>query len=93
MSLTLKTLRTASGKELDITGGAPSTIDGVLRFWVVNSTLHELNALFDGRPEEAQTLTIINDGIESVFAGYTDYLGAQRQPHEHEIMISFYAEG
>lgn len=88
----MKTLITATGKRLDVTGGAPSTIDGVLRFWTIGYSVSELNDIFDGKPSECATLTLDNDGIQTVFTGYSQYLGALRDPHESEVMISFYVE-
>lgn len=82
----MKILRTATGKEFDILWDGASTIDGALRFAVVNADLDTIHDTFK-RPEETQTLTRIVDGIESVYTGYTGYRGFDRKV-DGEVVVA-----
>lgn len=72
-----KLIRTATGKEFAEAWDGVSTIDGILRISIVGSTLDELHAVFRD-PAETVTLTRIWDGQESVYTGYTNYMGVTR---------------
>lgn len=82
----MKVLRTATGKEFDLLWDGVSTIDGTLRFAVVNSDMDTIHDTFK-RPKETQTLTRIDDGIESIYTGYTDYRGFDRKV-DGEIVVA-----
>lgn len=79
-------LRTATGKEFDILWDGASTIDGALRFAVVNATLDQIHNTFK-HPEETETLTRIQDGTESVYTGFTDYRGFDKKP-DGEVVVA-----
>ena len=70
----MRTIRTATGKEFDSTWDGVSTIDGALRFDVVNASLDEIHNTFKDLAE-TETLTRDIDGIESVYTGFTVYRG------------------
>jgi len=70
----MRTIRTATGKDFDSTWDGVSTIDGALRFDVVNASLDEIHNTFKD-PAETETLTRVEDGIESVYTGFTSYRG------------------
>lgn len=90
--MNLKTLRTATGKEFDILWDGASTIDFALRFAVVNSDIDTVHNTFKSR-EETHTLTRIEDGIESVYAGYTMYAGFRQEPYgNREIIVTLAPE-
>lgn len=82
----MKTLQTATGKEFDILWDGVSTIDGALRFAVVNADLDEIHNTFK-LAEETETLTRIEDGIESVYTGYTAYRGFDKKV-DGEIVVA-----
>lgn len=70
----MRIIRTATGKEFDSTWDGVSTIDGALRFDIVNASLDEIHNTFKD-PKETGTLTRDIDGIESVYTGFTVYRG------------------
>lgn len=86
-----KVIRTASGKEFREAWDGVSTIDGVLRISLVDSTLDELHNVFRD-PTETATLTRIWDGEESVYAGYTDYMGVTKNM-SGELIVALGPEG
>lgn len=81
----MKTLRTATGAEFDIIWDGASTIDGALRFAVVNSDLDTIHNTFKN-PAACETLTRIDDGIESVYTGFTDYRGFDKKT-DGEVVV------
>ncbi len=82
----MKTLRTAKGKTFDLLWDGVSTIDGALRFAVVNSDMDTVHNTFKD-PKETATLTRVDDGIESVYTGYTAYRGFDRKV-DGEIVVA-----
>lgn len=82
----MKILQTATGREFDILWDGVSTIDGALRFAVVNADLDTIHNTFK-LPEETETLTRIEDGIESVYTGYTAYRGFDRKV-DGEVVVA-----
>ena len=85
-----KTIKTASGKEFEILWDGASTIDGSLRFAVVNATMAEIFAAFSD-PAACATLTRLWDGKESVYTGYTQFRGVDLKP-DGEIVVSLNPE-
>lgn len=86
----MKTLRTNTGKTLDIIWDGVSTIDYSLRIAVVNSDMDTIHAIFRD-PDETAVLTRIDDGIESVYTGYTGYRGFDRKT-DGEIVVALEPE-
>ena len=86
----MKTLRLANGKEFDILWDGVATLDGALRFAVVNATPAEIFAAFSD-PDACATLTRVWDGIESVYTGYTQFRGFDRKV-DGEIVVTMEAE-
>lgn len=86
----MKTLKTNTGKTLDIIWDGVSTIDYALRIAVVNSDMDTVHAIFRS-PEETAVLTRIDDGIESVYTGYTGYRGFDRKT-DGEIVVALEPE-
>lgn len=82
----MKLLKTATGKEFDILWDGVSTIDGTLRFAVVNSDIDTIHDTFK-RPEETEVITRIEDGIESIYTGFTGYRGFDRKV-DGEIVVA-----
>lgn len=82
----MKVLKTATGKEFDLLWDGVSTIDGSLRFAVVNSDMDTIHDTFKD-PAETAVLTRVDDGIESVYTGYTGYRGFDRKA-DGEIVVA-----
>lgn len=82
----MKTLKTATGKEFEILWIGPSTIDGALRFAVVNSDIDTIHNTFK-RPEETETLTASEDGVDKVYSGYLNYRGFDKKI-EGEVVVA-----
>lgn len=85
-----KILILTNGKEFDILWDGVSTIDGTLRFAVVNATMAEIFTAFSD-PQACSTLTRVWDGIESVYTGYTVFRGVDLKP-DGEIVVSMNPE-
>lgn len=85
-----KKLKMSTGTEFDILWDGVSTIDGTLRFAVVNATMAEIFAAFSD-PHACSTLTRVWDGIESVYTGYTVFRGVDLKP-DGEIVVSMNPE-
>lgn len=71
-------LITAKGSEFPILWAGVSTLDGALRFAVVESSLDEIHNTFKD-PEKTATLTQDADGVEVGFEGFTDYRGFDKK--------------
>ena len=69
-------IETANGKAFQIEWAGVSSIDGVLRFAVVNAELTEILATFTV-PENCQELTRVFDEDRKTFTGYTVFRGVQ----------------
>lgn len=70
----MQTITTTTGKVYQVNWCAPSTIDFALRFEIVGSTMQDVLATFTD-PEETATLTHKFDESETVFTGYTLFIG------------------
>ena len=68
------TIKTATGKEYNITAAAVGSIDGAFRVWIVGGVVSDLISVF-ANPEETVTLIESFDGVEKTFSGYTVFLG------------------
>ena len=82
----MKILRTAQGKEFDIIWDGVATIDLALRFAVVNASMEEVLQVFTAA-EETQTLTRVEDDLESVYQGYNRFRGVDQKP-DGEIVVT-----
>jgi len=67
-------LITANGIEFEISWIGVASIDGVLRFGVINSTLSEVINTFTN-PENCTVLTRNYDGVIETFEGFTVFRG------------------
>lgn len=70
---------TATGKDFDIEWCGPSTIDGALRFEIVNRTMGEIVTVFMN-PSETVSLTHVFDDKQTVFRNYTQFKGVDLKP-------------
>lgn len=82
----MKTLKTATGKAFDILWDGVATIDFTLRIAIVNAPMQEIFEVFSNSTE-TETLTRIDDGIESVYQGFTKFRGVDLAP-DGEIIVS-----
>lgn len=88
----MKVIRTATGKEFEILWDGVATIDGTLRFAVVNAGMAEILTTFTEQSETAR-LTRIWDGEESAeYVGYSRFRGVDRKP-DGEIVVALDLEG
>lgn len=81
-----KKIKTATGKEFEILWDGVASIDGALRFAVINAPMAEIFETFSD-PAECTTLTRIWDGVESVYTGYTRFRGVDRKI-DGEIVVA-----
>ena len=82
----MRMIRTATGKEYNITAAAIGSIDGSLRVWIVNSNIAVIIPVFTDAKETC-VLTDINDGSEKKYTGYTDFRGIAIE-RTGEIMVT-----
>ncbi len=89
----MKTIKTASGKTFEILWDGVATIDGALRFAVVNASMPEILATFMD-PTETATLTRAWDEeeVSATYAGFTRFRGIDRKPDE-EVIVALELEG
>lgn len=80
------TLKTSNNEEFDIAWIGVATIDGVLRFSVINSDIKRVFDVFSN-PESCAKLTRVYDGIEEIFEGYTVFRGVQIQ-YDNSVLVS-----
>ena len=70
---------TATGKEFNVNWCGQATIDFVLRFEVVNSTMANILSTFMN-PVETEKLTHIFDENRAVYTGFTQFKGVDLKP-------------
>ena len=81
---------TATGLEFNVIWCGLSTKDNALRFEVRGSTMSEVLATFT-EPEETATLTYIFDEHETVYTGYTLFIGVDMK-QRGTIVVSLMTE-
>ena len=86
----MQTLTTATEKVFNVAWCAPSSIDYALRFEVSGSTMQEVLATFTD-PEETEELTHVFDEHETVYTGYTLFVGVDMRP-SGKIVVSLMEE-
>lgn len=69
-------LETANGKTFEIAWAGVASIDGVLRFAVLNAELEDILATFTV-PENCTELSRVFDEDRKTFTGYTVFRGVQ----------------
>jgi hypothetical protein len=79
-------IETTKGKNFQIEWAGVSSIDGVLRFAVVNTELTEILATFTV-PENCKELTRVFDEDRKTFTGYTVFRGVQIN-YDGSIVVS-----
>lgn len=70
---------TATGKEFNVNWCGQATIDFVLRFEVVNSTMANILSTFMS-PVETEKLTHIFDENMAIYTGFTTFKGVDMKP-------------
>lgn len=85
----MKILRTASGQEFDLLWDGVA-FDGSLRLAIANADLDSIHNTFKLTSETAR-LTRLDDGIESVYTGFTGYRGFDLKP-DGEVVVGLNAE-
>lgn len=81
---------TATGLEFDIIWCGLATVDHVLRFEIKGSTMQAVLQTFTDSRETA-TLTHVFDELETVYTGYTLFIGVDMQPRG-SIVVSMMIE-
>lgn len=69
-------LETANGKAFEIAWAGVASVDGVLRFAVLNAELEDILTTFTV-PENCTELTRVFDEDRKTFTGYTVFRGVQ----------------
>lgn len=82
----MRIIRTATGKEYNITAAAVGSIDWCLRVWIINSNISEVISVFTDA-KETRLLVDVNDGIEKEYVDYTDFRGIEIS-RTGEIMVT-----
>lgn len=77
---------TATGKAFDIEWCGPSTIDGALRFAVVESNMSSVLATFTDSAE-TRVLTHVFDDHRTTFRNYTTFKGVDLRP-DNTIIVA-----
>lgn len=70
------TIKTVNNDVFEIAWAGVATIDGVLRFAILNANLIDIMTVFTN-PTNCETLTRIFDENEKEFVGYTVFRGIQ----------------
>lgn len=76
---------TATGKEFNVNWCGQATIDFVLRFEVVNSTMTNILTTFMN-PVETAKLTHIFDENRAVYTGFTKFKGVDLKPNDAVVV-------
>ena len=76
---------TATGKEFNVNWCGQATIDFVLRFEVVNSTMANILSTFMN-PIETAKLTHIFDENRAVYTGFTKFKGVDLKPNDAVVV-------
>lgn len=79
-------LLTANGEEFDVAWMGVASMDGGLRFGVINSTAEKIFSIFTV-PENCTVLTRVFDGVEKEYEGYTVFRGMTIN-YNDEIVVS-----
>lgn len=77
---------TISEKEFDVDWAGVATIDGVLRFAVINGDMPEVFTTFSN-PEETEVLVHTFDNIRKEYEGYTVFRGVSLN-YQNEIIVA-----
>ena len=86
----MQTLTTATGRVFKINWCGPSSIDLALRFEVIDSTMQEVLTVFTN-PEETEILTHKFDENETIFTGYTLFIGVDMR-QSGKIVVALMGE-
>jgi len=76
---------TATGKEFNVNWCGQATIDFVLRFEVVNSTMANILSTFMN-PVETEKLTHIFDENRAVYTSFTKFKGVDLKPNDAVVV-------
>ena len=86
----MQTITTATGKTFNVAWCGASSIDYALRFEVVESTMQEVLAIFTN-PSETNVITHVFDENETVYTGYTLFIGVDMR-RNNKIIVSLMEE-